>query len=274
MRPGGTRPLGPRPGCWLAADRSVEDQDLAGGGGLLGQVPGRTSRCVVDWLEARSEACRAGVRFVALDPSAPYAAAVRQALPSATIVVDHFHLVQLANQAVTKVRQRVTQQTLGRRGRRSDPVWANRRLLLRGWERLSDRAFTRLWNSAVDHDPSGELLAAWIAKEELRGLLGCAARGGSHGDIAHHQYRFFSWCAGADVAEVTTLAETIDRWWPEVLAFLRTTITNAGTEGTNRLVKQVLRGACGFRNTRHYRDRVRLHCARQASARATLPGVR
>src|SRR5512144_1487187 len=144
MRPGGTRPLGPRPGCWLAADRSVEDQDLAGGGGLLGQVPGRTSRCVVDWLEARSEACRAGVRFVALDPSAPYAAAVRHALPSATIVVDHFHLVQLANQMVTKVRQRVTQETLGRRGRGGDPVWANRRLLLRGRERLSESAFARI----------------------------------------------------------------------------------------------------------------------------------
>lgn len=244
--------------------------DLADGNGLLGQVPGRTSRCVVDWLEAHSEVWRAGVQFVALDP---YAAAVRQALPHATIVVDHFHLVQLANSVVTRVRQRVTQQALGRRGQRSDPVWANRRLLLRGRERLSESAFARLWNSAVDNDPSGELLATWIAKEELRGLLGCAARGGVPANIAHHQHRFFSWCAGANVPEVTTLAETIDHWWPEMLAFLRTAITNAGTEGTNRLVKQVLRGACGFRNTQHYRDRVRLHCARKASAKAILPAV-
>ena len=58
-------------------------------------------------------------------------------------------------------------------------------------------------------------------------------------------------------------------WWPEILAFLQTGITNAGTEGTNRLVKQVLRCACGFRNKNNYRMRVRLHCARQrASARA------
>ena len=89
-------------------------------------------------------------------------------LPQATVVVDHFHLVQLANRMVTKVRQRVTQQQLGRRGRRTDPVWANRRMLLRARERLSERAFTRMWNGAVDNDPSGQLLAAWIAKEELR----------------------------------------------------------------------------------------------------------
>ena len=38
--------------------------------------------------------------MVALDPSAPFAAAIRRLLPQATIVVDHWHLVRLANQAV------------------------------------------------------------------------------------------------------------------------------------------------------------------------------
>ncbi|MGB8501442.1 transposase, partial [Mycobacterium sp.] len=33
-------------------------------------------------------------------------------------------------------------------------------------------------------------------------------------------------------------AQTVEKWWPEILAFLQTGITNAGTEGTNRLVKQ------------------------------------
>lgn len=42
------------------------------------------------------------------------------------IVLDHFHLVRLANQAVTRVRQRVTREHLGRRGTARDPAWANR----------------------------------------------------------------------------------------------------------------------------------------------------
>ena len=41
--------------------------------------------------------------------------------------------------------------------------------------------------------------------------------------------------------EVTTLAETVETWWPAILVFLQTGITNAATEGTNRLVKQVKR---------------------------------
>ena len=49
---------------------------------------------------------------------------------------------------------------------------------------------------------------------------------------------------------------------PELLVFLETKITNAGTDGTRRLIKQVKRAACGFRNKQNYRIRVRLHCTR------------
>ncbi|SDY77964.1 YD repeat-containing protein [Modestobacter sp. DSM 44400] len=70
--------------------------------------------------------------MVAMDPCASYRAAVREALPHALIVADHFHLVRLANQALTDVRRRVTWDTHGRRGRKHDPAWAARRRLLRG----------------------------------------------------------------------------------------------------------------------------------------------
>jgi transposase len=59
---------------------------------------------------------------VAIDPCAVYRSAITGALPDAVIVVDHFHLVRLANQAVTKVRQRVTREHLGRRGTTKDPA--------------------------------------------------------------------------------------------------------------------------------------------------------
>jgi hypothetical protein len=45
-------------------------------------------------------------------------------LPNAKLVVDHFHLVKLANDAVTKVRRRVTWELRDRRGRELDPEWA------------------------------------------------------------------------------------------------------------------------------------------------------
>ena len=139
--------------------------DLTGDQALLGQVDGRTSAAVQAWLAARTPEFRAGIEVVVIDPHAGYAAAVRAALPHAVIAVDHFHLVMLANKTVTAVRQRVTRDLLDRRGRKTDPTWANRRLLLRGREHLSERALARMWNGCVDHDPTGQILSAWIAKE-------------------------------------------------------------------------------------------------------------
>jgi transposase len=237
--------------------------DISGDQALLGQVDGRTSAAVQVWLAARTPEFRAGVQVVVIDPHAGYAAAVRAALPDAAIAVDHFHLVMLANKAVTAVRQRVTRDLLGRRGRKIDPAWANRRLLLRGRERLSQAALARMWNGCVDNDPTGQILSAWIAKEELRALCATAAHGRDPGEIRRRLWDFYRWCADADIPELTTLAETIETWWPAIEVFLTTGLTNARTEGTNRLIKQVKRAACGFRNRENYRRRVRLHCTRR-----------
>jgi transposase len=176
--------------------------------------------------------------------------------------VDHFHLIMLANKAVTAVCQRVTRDLFDRRGRKTDPTWANRRLLLRAREHLSARALARMWNGCIDHDPTGQILSAWIAKEELRALCATAARGGHHHEIRDRLWAFYQWCADAQIPELTTLAETIETWWPAIEVFLTTGLTNARTEGTNRLIKQVKRAACGFRNRDNYRRRVRLHCTR------------
>ena len=55
-----------------------------------------------------------------------------------------------------------------------DPEWANRRRLLTGRERLRHNAYTAMWNELPARDPTGQILAAWIAKEEVRTLMRCA----------------------------------------------------------------------------------------------------
>ena len=256
-------------GRWRLTERfETNFVDLAGPQGLLGQTSGRTKASVVAWLDERGQGWKDAVQIVAMDPCASYRAAVQQALPHALIVADHFHLVALANQALTDVRRRVTWDTHGRRGRKTDPAWAARRRLLRGRERLSEAQFTRMWNDLVDGDPTGKILTAWIAKEELRALLATARTGGQRHDVAHRLHRFNSWCADSGLPELQRLAGTIQAWWPEVLGFLQTQLTNAGTEATNRTVKTAARTAYGFRNLENQRRRVRFACTRR-SRRAT-----
>jgi transposase len=248
---------------WVRTERfETNFTDLSGTGRLLGQVAGRTGTAVTGWLDERGQDWKNQVAFVAMDPCAVYRSAVTRSLPGAVIVVDHFHLVRLANQAVTKVRQRVTRQVLGRRGTTRDPAWANRRRLLRARERLTTEQFTRMWDEIQAQEATGELLAAWIAKEELRYLLSLARQQAPRSEISNRLFAFYHWCARADVPEVTTLAKTIEAWWPQILAFIDTGITNATTEATNRMVKDAARIAFGFRNLDNQRRRVRLHCKR------------
>src|SRR5690606_36661761 len=50
-------------------------------------------------------------------------------------VADPFHVVRVANRCLDKVRRPVQQETLGRRGRKDDPLYKIRKLLLTGDER-------------------------------------------------------------------------------------------------------------------------------------------
>ncbi|MFF3460690.1 ISL3 family transposase, partial [Streptomyces sp. NPDC002730] len=116
--------------------------DALGTGGLLGRVEGRGAADVLARLSTTPLAWRKNIRYVAIDMSATYRAAIRTGLPDAVIVVDHFHVVQLANKMLSTVRRRTTAELRGRRGRATDPEWKARRRLLRNREDLTPEQFT------------------------------------------------------------------------------------------------------------------------------------
>src|SRR6202011_4034189 len=122
------------------------------------------------------------------------------------------------------------------------------------------------WSQIQAEDPSAQILSAWIAKEELRTLLSTVRTRGDPHLTRHRLHRFLSWCIDSQIPELLTLATTIDTWWPEINAFIATGITNARTEGYNRLVKQVKCAACGFRNPENSAPRIRFYCTRKQRA--------
>jgi transposase len=252
------------------ADRwHVGFTDVGGGQGMLGQVEGRTADDVAYWLAQQTPAWRDRIQYVAIDMCTVFVAAIRRYLPHATIVVDHFHVVKLANDTVAEVRRRIATHLRGRRGRKTDPEYTVRNLLRRNREDLSDTAFAKLWNTLVDlGEPGLTILTTWIAKEELRRLLALAGTGADRSVISHRLYRFYTWCADAAVPELERLARTIQTWWSAIEAFLHTKITNAASEGYNRIVKLDARNAYGYRNPAN--QRLRTRCATTRRVRGCL----
>lgn len=92
---------------------------------------------------------------------------VRDTLPDAALVIDHFHAIRLASEAVNDVRRRVQQTTTGHRGRKGDPLYGIRRLLLMTWANLNDKGWDRLRAGLAAGDPDGEIAAVWLARELL-----------------------------------------------------------------------------------------------------------
>jgi transposase len=209
---------------------------------------------VAGWLGARPAVWLAQVGTVALDPWRGYASALITPLGHATVVVDHFHAIRLANAVVDQVRRRTQQATLGHRGRKQDPLYRIRKLLITAQEQLTQRGRARLRAGLAAGDPGGKVAAAWQGKELLRAVY--AADGMLAARAALD--RFYRWADGGEVAE---LARTVGAWQAEILAWHTTGgCSNGPTEAVNLLIKKVKRVGHGFRNFANYRLRLLLHC--------------
>lgn len=89
---------------------------------LLDAVQGRSGKVYADWLIEQGVEVTSTIEHAALDPFRGYMNAIRDELPDAVAVLDAFHVVKLAGDALDDVRRRVQQGTLGRRGHKDDPL--------------------------------------------------------------------------------------------------------------------------------------------------------
>jgi transposase len=206
-------------------------------------VEGRSKRVLRAWLAAQTPTWRAGVRIAALDPAAPYRAALSDpevGLPNAQLVLDHFQ--------IDDVRRRVQQTTLGHRGRKHDPLYQVRKLLVMAHERLDESGAARLEAALAAGDPYEEVGCAHVAKELLRAVHAAPDIYAARTALG----RFFDWAAEVDIPEPTRLATTIGRWSDELLAYRVTGRSSSGpVEAVNGEIEAVDRAARGFRNYHH-----------------------
>ena len=222
---------------------------------LLDLVPGRSGAAYSEWLTARGDTFRSGVKVATLDPFQGYKNAIDDQLQDATAVLDAFHVVKLGTAAVDECRRRVQQDTLGHRGRKGDPLYGIRTMLRAGAEKLTDRQRARL-DAAINADERHlEVWLAWSCAQQLR----AAYRHPNPADgrkIAEQVLATFTTCP---VPEIARLGRTLKQWSTAFLAYFDTgRSSNGGTEAVNGLIELHRRVARGFRNRDNYRLRMLL----------------
>ncbi len=96
------------------------------------------------WLTERPQVWRDAVEVVAMDGFTGFKTATTEELPDAVAVMDPFHVVRLAGDALDQCRRRVQQNTCGHRGRKGDPLYSARRTLHTGAGLLTYKQKDRL----------------------------------------------------------------------------------------------------------------------------------
>ncbi|HEX2028055.1 MAG TPA: transposase [Nitriliruptorales bacterium] len=103
------------------------------------------------------------IRYVTLDLSGAYRLVADTMLPAAVQVADPFHVVRIAGERLDDTRRRVQNETLGHRGRKRDPLYRARKLLVLADEHLDDDGRARRQGLLRAGDPRGEVADAWTA---------------------------------------------------------------------------------------------------------------
>lgn len=119
-------------------------RDGTGPARLLDMLEGRSKAAFKTWLADRPQAWRDAVEVVAMDGFTGFKTAAAEELPRAVAVMDPFHVIRLAGDALDQCRRRVQQDLHGHRGRSNDPLYRARRTLHTGEDLLTDRQRERL----------------------------------------------------------------------------------------------------------------------------------
>ena len=226
-------------------------RDGTGPARLLDMVEGRSKSAFKTWLAARPKTWRDGVEVVAMDGFTGFKTAAAEELPGATAVMDPFHVVRLAGDALDRCRRRVQLDLHGHRGRAKDPLYRARRTLHTGADLLTDKQKTRL-EALFAGDEHIEVEVTW-------GIYQRMITAYRHPDRSQGRTLMTavidSLTRGvpAALSELVTLGRTLTKRAADVLAFFDLPGTSNGpTEAINGRLEHLRGSALGFRNLTHY----------------------
>ena len=137
---------------------------------MIDMVEGNSASSLRSWCKNADPGWLGEIAVVATDLAESYRAGLSPYLDHAIRVADPFHVTHVANRALDKVRRRVQREILGHRGRKSDPLFKIRKLLLSGAERLSEPGNERLLLGFRIGDPNNEVHGPWLTKESVRDI--------------------------------------------------------------------------------------------------------
>jgi transposase len=199
------------------------------------------------WRRVRR--AHAKIKAVATDMSKAYIRAVRDNLPRAVHVFDHFHVIKLFNDKLSAFRRELYHQADSDAERKI--LKGTRWLLLKNPENLdSDRNEQQRLQDALELN--APLATAYYLKEDLRQIWSQ--------DFKRDARRVLhDWLARARASGVRMLiqfADTLEEHQEGILAYYDYPISTGPLEGTNTKIQAMKRQAYGFRDHEFFKLKI------------------
>jgi transposase len=207
-------------------------------GAIVWCAPGRNRATLAEFFDELGDR-KTSIRAVSIDMSGGYEKAIRDAVPTAEIAFDPFHVVRLAQRAVDQVRR--DEWNAHERSHTPTGRWikGTRWSLLKAPEKQSINQLAIL---AELQQANRALYRGFLLKEELRLLyqLDDPRLAPAHLDA------WLAWASRSQLRPFIRLARTIRRHRAGVLAAIRLGLSNGRLEGLNSRIRLISHRSFGF----------------------------
>ena len=227
-------------------------RDRSGPSRLLDMVPGRSKKVFKTWLASQPDTWRERIETVAMDGFTGFKSAAAEELPGARAVMDPFHVVHLAGNALDECRRRTGQELHHRRGRSTDPFYKARRVLhTRSCLLTLGQQFQII--DLFSGDEHVALEVTWSAYQNIIDAYRSSNARGGKTLMREEIARLTSTSVPSSLTELITLGRTLKRRAGDILAYFDHPHTSNGpTEAINGRLEHLRGSALGFRNLTHY----------------------
>jgi transposase len=216
----------------------------------IATLKGRWAEDIIAWFNSRPQDELDGVEVVVLDMSKAYAAAVKEVFGDQVHVIDRFHVVQQAVEALDAV--------LGSVKKQLDKDEAKElKKLRKRWLKSSDQLHV---DEIIARDdwcrrfPELRETLHWV--QDLRKWFDRSYEKPAREALLKRIAR-----ATQSVQEpLQQVAGTLTRWFEPIVRDIRNRYTNGRTEGCNTKIKLIQRMAYGLRNAHNRRKRILAWC--------------
>ena len=199
-------------------------------------APQRDSRCLERFFSRFSEEEKKKIKFLGIDRSNAYKAAVVRHLPHVIVCYDAYHLVSNMNEVLDKIRRATMKHPPYTY---SSFMKGKRFVLLRGRETLNSDAKEEL--RKLSH-LNRNLYIAYLLKEKFREVF----RSKDENTATLRLILWIKMCMKSKVSQLKRFARGISEKFNEIINGIRFGINSARIESANAAIKRIQSKACGL----------------------------